>query len=153
VARLLDRGRPVVERQTGGSFERTRTTFAILDVAFGPSTVCVSEASGPTRRLGLEDGREMWLYQPRKVEHVVSIAYCASAATFVGISREYERTSEYALFHLGSGHEVRQVAALGRPTAVEFCLSGEALLLDDGRLAEAATGRLLRIIPFVESAG
>jgi hypothetical protein len=32
-------------------------------------------------------------------------------------------------------------------------LSGQAVILDDGRLRDAAIGELLRIVPFVEGAG
>jgi hypothetical protein len=148
-ARLLDRNQPVVELRDGRSFTVKRTTFAILDVAFGPSSVCISEASGPTRCLDLEAGHELWCHRPPQGEHLLSVAYCSSAAAFVGVSRDYERTSSHTLVRLGPGDEIR-LAELGRPAVAEFCLSGEALLLDDGRLLKASEGELIRVIPFTE---
>ncbi len=148
--RLLDRRRPIVQCQGSRTFELARTTFAILDVAFGPATICVSEATGPTRCLALESGREVWRYDPKDAQ-VVALAYCASATIFVGISRG--RNAEYTLLHLGPNDRTRTVAVLGQRAAVEFCLSGEAVLMDDGRLIESSTGGLLRNIPFVDDAG
>jgi len=153
MARLLDRTNPIVEVASGRSFPVERTTFAILDVAFGPTTFCLSESGGPTRCLDLENGREVWRYQPAHGEHVLSVTFCRSAAAFVAVSREYAGTFEHTLVHLGSGGAVRRLAALGRPAVAEFCLSGEALALADGRLFKASTGALLRTIPFVEGAG
>jgi len=139
-ARLLDRSNPVVELASGRSFPVARTTTpGILDVAFGPESFCVSEAGGPTRCLDLENGREIWRYQPPQGEHLLSLAYCPSAVEFMGVSREYERTSEHALLQLGPGERLRRLTTLGRPARAEFCLSGEALVLADGRLLEAST--------------
>jgi outer membrane protein assembly factor BamB len=152
-ARLLDKNIPIVELRGGRSFEVRRTTFAILDVAFGSSTLCLSEASGPTRCLDLEDGREVWRYQPPQGEHVLSIAYGPSAGAFLGVSLEYERTSSHTLVRLGSGNDFCRLATLGQPAVAEFCLSGEALLLDDGRLLTASTGELIRMVSFAEGVG
>ena len=151
-ARLLDRKTPVVELRGGRSFEVQRSSFAILDVAFGPSTLCLSEAAGPTRCLDLDDGREVWRYQPPQGEHVLFLTYCSSVDAFLGVSREYKRTSAYTLVHLGPGENLCHLAALGRPVVAAFCASGEAVLLDDGRLLTASTGELIRNVPLVDGA-
>ena len=153
VARLLDRSTPVVEGASLKTFSVPRTTFAILDVAFGPSSVCISEAGGPTRCVELTNGREIWRHDPPPGEHLLSVAYAASAGAFVGVCCEYEKTATTFLVRFGPRGQVDRLAALGRTPEAEFCLSGEALALSDGRLFESSSGELLRIIPFEKSAG
>ena len=149
-ARLLDRSSPIVETSSGRSFGVERTTFAILDVAFGPVSFCVSEVGGPTRCLDLDTGRELWRHQPEEGSHTLSLVFSPSAKEFVGVSRAFEKTSEQALVRLEPPGKATQLAALGRPAVAEFCLSGDALILSDGRLLDASTGKLLRSIPFAE---
>lgn len=152
-ARLLDRNSPVVETSSGRSFHVKRCTFAILDVAFGPASLCVSEAGGPTRCLELDTGRELWRHQPAEGVHIVSVAFSPSSKDFLGVSFAFERTAEQTLVRLGPSGRATRLATLGRPAVAEFCLSGDALVLSDGRLFDASTGNFLRSVPFAEGAG
>jgi WD40 repeat protein len=152
-ARLVERNSPIVETSSGRSFRVRRSTFAILDVAFGPASVCVSEAGGPTRCLDLDTGRELWRHQPAKGVHILSVVFSPSSKDFLAVSFAFERMAEHTLVRLEPSGRATRLATLGRPAVAEFCLSGDALILSDGRLFDASTGNFLRLIPFAEGAG
>ena len=151
-ARLLDRPTPVVEVEARAPFSVPRTTFGILDVAFGPDSLCISESTGPTRCLDLTSGAEIWRYVPPRGQHLLSLAYCESAKSFVGVSCEYVETAAKFLLQFGPKGEAVPLAQLGQPVEATFCLSGEAVISSDGQLFESSTGKLLRGIPFEEAA-
>jgi outer membrane protein assembly factor BamB len=148
--RFLDRQRPVVERPTGASFTIDHESFAILDVAIGSSALCLSESGGPVRCLDLDGGAELWRYEPPKNEHLIAVSYCSSIDAFVGVSLEYEETSNQTLVRLGPQGKAKTLASLGNEVEAGFCLGGEALLLSDGRLLAAPTGKSIRTVPMEE---
>ena len=44
-------------------------SFALLDAAFGPDRLCLSEAGGPVRCVDCRSGSEIWRYVPPKETH------------------------------------------------------------------------------------
>jgi outer membrane protein assembly factor BamB len=53
-------------------------SFGLLDAAFSPDCVCISEAVGPVRCLGSSSGEEQWRYEPPKGAHVLFLSYRAT---------------------------------------------------------------------------
>lgn len=144
--RFLDRARPVIERPGRTSLKVDRESSAILDVAIGPSSICLAEMGGPVRCLSLDSGAELWRCPLPKNEHVIAVSHCASIDAFVAVSFEYQESGNQTLIRIGPSGEATRLAALGGHVA-ELCLGGEALLLSDGRLLASATGKRLRVVP------
>lgn len=52
-----------------------KLTFGLLDAAFSPSTVCITESGGPVRCVGSLTGAELWRYTPPNGSHVLNLHY------------------------------------------------------------------------------
>jgi len=119
-----------------------RTTFAILDVTFGPDRVCMSESGGPVRCLATKAGAELWRYTPRPGRHVLRLAYTPKAAAFFGVEWPYMKGGAKQLlrFDPETGKQT-PVATIERASAKEvFCSRGEVLLTTEGELIDVVTG-------------
>jgi outer membrane protein assembly factor BamB len=116
-----------------------KTTFEVLAVAFGPDSVCISEASGAVRCFDVGSAQPLWRFDPPPSEHVVRLAYCAEAAAFRAVSFEYAASGSKKLLALAEG-KAAPLAILGKAALAEFCLDGERLVLSDGRMLGAARG-------------
>ena len=62
-----------------------RSTYAILDVAFGPDRFCITEADGPVRCFGTDKGEEIWRYTPEPRRVVLNLSYRPAAKAFFGV--------------------------------------------------------------------
>jgi WD40 repeat protein len=150
---LSKRGKSPLElRVVGGKRLATleRTTFAILDVAFGPDRLCMTESGGPVRCLGTENGDELWRYTPRAGRHVLRLGYAVTAAAFIGVEWPYAKGGVKRLlrFDPGSGRATL-VATVEKPCAKEvFCSRGSALLTTEGELIDVVTGAAKRAFRF-----
>ena len=143
---------PVELREVAGRRLATieRTTFAILDVAFGPDRLCLSESGGPVRCLGTEGGEELWRYTPRPGRHALRLGYSPAAAAFFGVEWPYEKGGAKRLLRLdpGSG-KATTVLTVQKPSAKEvFCSRGAALLTTEGELIDVTTGVSKRAFRF-----
>jgi WD40 repeat protein len=135
---------PVELRVVGGKRIATppRATFAILDIAFGPDRLCMSESGGPVRCLETEAGAELWRYTPRPGRHVLELAYTPKAMAFFGVEWPYMKGGAKRLlrFDPKSGKPTL-VATIEKPCAEEvFCSRGEVLLTTEGELVDVVTG-------------
>ncbi len=127
-----------------------RTTFAILDAAFGPDRLCISESGGPVRCLDTKNGTELWRYTPKPGRHFLTLAYSPKSAAFHGVEWSYMKGGKKRL--------VRLDAALGKPTLVAtfsdssatevFCSRGEALLTSEGQFIDVNTGLTSKSLRF-----
>jgi hypothetical protein len=66
-------------------------SFALLDAAFGPDRVCVSEAGGAVRCVDCASGSEIWRYLPPRDTHVLRLYYRRPDRHFYGVQWEYSR--------------------------------------------------------------
>lgn len=116
-----------------------KTTFAVLAVAFGPDSLCISEAGGPVRCFAVGSAQQLWRFDPPPSEHVVRLAYCAEAAAFRAVSFEYAASGSKKLLAFSEG-KAAPLAILGKAALAEFCCDGERLVLSDGRVLGTARG-------------
>lgn len=116
-------------------------TFAVLDVAFGPGLVCVTESTGPLRCLDTQTGEERWRFQ-EKGQHFLDLAFAEQAQAFVGVCWPYERGGSFRLlrFEPQTGASFF-VTDLDNAAEFKFCLRGTRLLAADGSIMDSATGQ------------
>ena len=148
---LRDQARPVIPRVDTGALMPVRgSTFAFLDAAFGPESVCISESGGPVRALDTKGGREIWRHEPPPGCHVLRLLYVGSTHAFAAV--EYSYTQEgcpRALVWLDADTgQRRHVADIGSVADAEVCHEGLALLTSDGHLISTQTGKLSRALSF-----
>ncbi len=125
-------------------------TFAVVDAAFGPDSLCLTEAGGPVRCIETAGGTEKWRYTPTKGRHVVVLGYSHAAKTFFGVERSYQRGGGAQLLHFDS--------STGKPSLVTkidfdsirqvFCQSGNSLLASTGQLIDVLTGKSRKALRF-----
>ena len=117
-------------------------SFALLDVAFSPNRVCVSESGGPVRCLDCDSGLELWRYDPPRHSHVLRLRYRPADQLFYGVQWEYETGASRALISFagedGQGSELCQLDSWYE----EFCLDGDAVVTSKGDLISTADGAI-----------
>lgn len=134
--RFVDATQPHLLRPNGGhQVSIDRTTFAFLDVTFGPGFLVLSESGGPVRCLDTATGKEMWRYQPMVDCHVLSLGFQVSGPYVLGV--------EWPYVHGGSKRLVRwsptdgavvDAMTLGEPADTCFGLDGEVIVLPEGQI-------------------
>lgn len=132
-------------------------TFALLDAAFSPDCLCLSEAGGPVRCLEPDSGAELWRYEPPKNAHVLRLGYRPADQRFYGVQWEYEHgTSRVLLRFSGEGaHEaIRQLRSeiLERPSWDEqFGIDGDVLVTSTGEVISVLDGSVMNRLAFPET--
>jgi WD40 repeat protein len=67
------------------SVQIDRLGFAVLDAAFSPHCLCLTEAKGPVRCISYRDGGFRWVFDPSRDGHVVRLHYSQSVDAFFGV--------------------------------------------------------------------
>ena len=130
-------------------FQAARTTFAVLDVAFGPECLAVSESNGPVRCFSIKTGAELWRHTPPAGNHLIHLSYCAPLDLFVGVDWAYQAGGEYHLIHLSrASGAISRISDLVSARDIAFCRSGLTLINSEGDVIDAASGRAIRRLDF-----
>ena len=126
-----------------------KISFSVLDGAFSPSQVCISEAGGPVRCFDLSSGVEVWHHAPPIGIHFLRLTFCENVQCFAGVSLPYERGGAMQLQFFGHHDGTPSVVAdVGTPAEVEFCWNGNGLVTSQGLLFEVSSGRLIGTLSF-----
>ena len=90
-----------------------RLTFVILDVAFGPQSLALSEAGGPVRCIDSSTGIELWRHSPGKHIHFLKLWYRQTDRNFYGVQWEFQKSSFRSVVRLdansGEPHVICQL--------------------------------------------
>lgn len=142
---VLDRPKLEVVDAGGRTLAKVaRVTFAVLDVAFGPDTLCVSESGGPVRCFNYAGG-ELWRIEPRPDSHVLRLSYALELGIYSGVLWPYVKGGAKQLVRLEPGMAAATtVCLLGNATEAAFVRRGSALVTSGGSMFEVATGRKVR---------
>jgi hypothetical protein len=68
-----------------------KLTFAILDVVFGATSLCITESAGPVRCIDYLTGTEQWRYTPAEGSHVLRLHYNRLDGFFYGVLWHYQK--------------------------------------------------------------
>jgi hypothetical protein len=125
-----------------------RLTFAILDVAFGTDTLCVTESGGPVRCVDGTSGIEKWRYEPPEGSHVLKLYFDDIAECCYGVLWHYEKGQ--------FRHLIRLNAKTGRAThlrdltsfAEAFAPATRQLVTSAGELIDLSNGQLVGKLEF-----
>jgi outer membrane protein assembly factor BamB len=123
-------------------------SFGVLDVAFGPDRVCISEAGGPVRCLETRAGSELWRFA-LKDEHFLELAYNNKEKAIFAICYRYQQGGPMRLFRfeVRSG-EATVLADLSPSFVFAFCKNGSRLICSNGTVINTANGSVVRVLPF-----
>jgi WD40 repeat protein len=128
-----------------------RLTFALLDVAFGPQTIAISESAGPVRCLDSSTGNELWRQSPGKQIHYLRVWYRQTDGNFYGVPWDFRTGSFRSL--------VRLDANSGKPTVVcslhswdeVYCTKSDRLITSNGEVINLSDGKRLHQLQFPET--
>lgn len=146
--RLLEKRKGDYELGQDRRIRLPRLTFAILDVAFSPDSLTLSEAGGPVRCFEISNGLERWRYAPRTNSHFLRLWYREADDNYYGIQWEYSTGSFRALVRLNS--KTGQADELCRLESwlEEYCISLDAMVTPKGELIGLSNGRKLAELSF-----
>lgn len=145
---FLDRRRPaVVGQDLETLIDLPRTTFAFLDVAFGPASVAVTEAGGPVRCIDLASRRELWTFTPSRGIHCLTLAFCPDRRSFVGVLWPFERGGPKELVAFDDSGSRSVLADLGASAEECFCRRGSILLVSSGSMVHVSSGVVSPLAP------
>jgi hypothetical protein len=123
-------------------------TFGLLDAAFSPDVLCLSEACGPVRFLDCRSGVELWRYNPPNDTHVLRLNYRSADRHFYGVQWEYQHGRSRTLFRFaGEGGQYEEIRQL-RSWYEEFCMYGDALVTSLGEVISVTEGEIVNRLAF-----
>jgi hypothetical protein len=124
------------------AFQIERSTFAVLDHAFGKKCVAISEVGGPISLFRLSDGVRFARYSPEPGCHCLALEYDASRAEFVGFVADYEREDGAStLLRFTEGGDFRVVSAtLERDMHPTLCVAANVVVTGAGAVIDLQTG-------------
>jgi hypothetical protein len=110
---LLEKRKRNYILKNGKPREIPRLTFAILDAAFGPKSLAISESGGPVRCLSSLTGVELWRFAPEKGSHFLHLWFRKTDRNFYGILRHYQTAKFRYLVRLDANSgEATEVCSL-----------------------------------------
>lgn len=130
-------------------FRVPRTTFAVLDVAFGPDCVAVSESAGPVRCFSAETGAELWRHTPCAGRHLIHLSFHASLDVFAGIEWAYQAGGDCRLIHLSrASGAISCIADITPARDISFCRNGSILINSAGDVIDVSSGTTIHRLDF-----
>ena len=144
-----------IEKRSGGyvlrgvkDFAIPKITFAILDVAFGPESLCLTESGGPVRCLDCRSGVERWRYEPGSDNHVLRLWYREPDQHYYGVQWQYQTGGPRKLLRFdersGEAGEICQFDSWEE----EVCIGLDRLVISSGEMFSLPDGRSLGRLDF-----
>jgi WD40 repeat protein len=128
-----------------------RLTSAILDVAFGPQSLAMSEAGGPVRCINSFTGIELWRHSPGKHIHFLKLWYRQTDRNFYGVQWEFQKGSFRSLVRFdANGGEPNMICQLNSWEEVH-CPKLDCIVTSSGAVLDLSDGRLLSRLQFPET--
>jgi WD40 repeat protein len=128
-----------------------RLTFAILDVAFGPRSLAISESGGPVRCIDSSTGVELWRRSLGQHVHFLRLWYRESDSNFYGVQWEFQTGSFRSLMQLdGNSGEPKVICQLNSWEEV-YCAKFDCIITSSGEVRDLSDGRLLHRVQFPQA--
>jgi WD40 repeat protein len=143
-------GRKEILIKGGKGFAVPGLSFAVLDAAFGPNTLCLTEAGGVARCIDLDFGAERWRYTPPKGHHLIFLSYSNCDRCFYGAQWSYERGGPSLLMRISEGTGAfAEVCDLN--AYPDCCCFGDGVVVtSSGDVVSLTSGKSLRKLAFPE---
>ncbi|MEM8666800.1 MAG: hypothetical protein AAGG48_04755 [Planctomycetota bacterium] len=118
-----------------------RKSFAVLDFAFTPDRLAITESGGPISCYDLATTRELWTLSFPAGIHAIDLDYNEDANCFVAVSWPFEKGGKYRLLAITSdtGEIVRETV-LRDGVDFGFANRGSRLITTTGRVFNSSSG-------------
>jgi hypothetical protein len=143
-AYLLRTGAPL----PNAKFQVDQLAFALLDAAFSPDSLYLTEPGGPTRCIDCLVGSERWRFDPPLGSHVLKLYYSAKDNFTYGILWHYEQgLFRYLVrFNPTDGQMVRLCSLDSWEEA--FVPATHQLITSSGSIVNLADGEIVGMLRF-----
>ena len=147
--RLVEREDLALEADDGKRlWTLQRSSFAVLAVAMSETAVCICEAGGMLRMVGIASPTSGWTYHTPKGTHVLRVWYDSGANAFIGVNDAYEHGGPSSLLRFDARtREPQTVCSLPRAD-YEFVPALGYLVSTNGDVIDATTGQFLEPLQF-----
>lgn len=126
---------------------KSKTTFAILDVAFSKDKIVCAYSSNPLEAISTDKFENIW--STKVVGHFLKIEYSQELDKILGIRWEYEKGSPKFLSYVDiNTGKVEKEICLGEPIEVEFLKQGSLILTSQGKLYNILVGTEIKQFDF-----
>jgi WD40 repeat protein len=131
-------------------FPINKESFALLDVAFSPSHVAVTEPGNHLRVYSLNDGKLSGAYHPPKGYHVLSIAHLRPRNEFVCLVWGYQSRGDYFLIRISATGQTSDTIFTSSAYAACFFPERNSFLNATGQEVDVVTGSKIAQYNFPE---
>jgi hypothetical protein len=125
-----------------------RLTFAILDVAFGPKSLAISESGGPLRCIDSSTGTELWRQSPGKQIHFLSAWHRQTDQTFYGVQWDFWTGSLRSLVRLDANSGEANVICQLNSWEEVYCPKLDRIITSNGEVLNLSDRRILHRLQF-----
>ncbi len=124
-----------------------RKTFAVLDYAFAPDFMCISESGGTVTCYHLETGKEVWELPVGNGVHALELGYNEESEHFSAVTWPYKNGGPFMLLNIGRYNgKILSETRLPNATDFGFIDRGTRLILSTGQIMSASTGEQLEAL-------
>jgi len=128
-----------------------RLTFAILDVAFGPQSLAISESGGPVRCIDSYTGTELWRQSPGKQIHFVRLWYRQIDRNFYGVLWDFQTGSFRSLVRLDANRGHQNVICQLNSWEEIYSTKSDRVVTSNGEVLDLSGGRLFHRLQFPQT--
>ena len=125
-----------------------RLSFAILDAAFGPQSLVISESRGPVRCIDSFTGIELWRFTPEKDSHFLVLWFRNTDGNFYGVLWNYQQGSFRHLVRLAAANGDAKTVCDLDSWCEAYCAKLDCVVTSSGALIDLLEGRLLHRLEF-----
>lgn len=128
-----------------------RLTFAVLDVAFSPQSLAISESGGPVRCIDSSTGTELWRQSPGKQIHYLRVWYRKTNRNFYGVQWDFQTGSFRSLVRLDANSGEPNVICQLNSWEEVYCPQSDCMVTSNGELLNLSDGSLLHRLQFPQT--
>jgi len=128
-----------------------RLTFAILDAAFGPRSLTISESGGPVRCIDSTTGHELWRHSPGNHVHFLRLWYCNTDESFYGVQWEFQKGSFRSFVKLNAATGEDMTLCQLDSWEEVCCAKLRCLLTSSGKIISLRDGKVLHRLEFPQT--
>lgn len=132
----------------GRCFDIGRLGFALLDATFSLHFICLTEAKGPVRCIGRDDGKQQWMCDFGSDSHVLRLHYSSRLDAIWGVVQQLNKENSKYLVKIDiTDGAYERVCDLGSWEEI-FLDAADQLITSTGEIRDLSTGVLVGRLAF-----
>jgi hypothetical protein len=135
----------ITDRQTHAVLAKIEhQSFAILDVAFSPDSVLISEAGGPLSCYYTNNGELKWRVPKDEKEHYTRIGFVEEIGAYICLSHPFEHADKKLIYVNCHKGIIENQLDIHQPIVAEFLFKDEFLATSNRELIAVKSGNITK---------